>query len=306
MACYKFTLNGQEFVIANQNVSEDTAATWQDFLRTLAAMKTNNPIQYNEFCKAVLEHEAKSSTAGPSLTRHNNYEIATCIAENLKQYGVQMEIYDDTEWVEFCTANNLNPEAQALVFNESIHVRKKGFQVQDAMHELAHLLMAYIRISDFKRYQQLLQRLEQSEYFKALMKEVKNVPGYTGLNLEIAEEALVRFIESWFGGTLSDNLPQISQNEMSELSSIISNAFEQPIINMFGLDPSQFSGTMEFFTTLLADIPAKFGASIFKIPGIQKTAFTLRRDEIRKRIQTKALIDSLLEDKILEQTKCVP
>jgi hypothetical protein len=38
-----------------------------------------------------------------------------------------MEIYDDTEWVEFCTANNLNPEAQALVFNESIHVRKKGF-----------------------------------------------------------------------------------------------------------------------------------------------------------------------------------
>jgi hypothetical protein len=41
---------------------------------------------------------------------------------------------------------------------------------------------------------------------------------------------------------------------------------------------------MEFFTTLLADIPAKFGASIFKIPGIQKTAFTLRRDEIRKRI----------------------
>lgn len=301
MACYTFTLNGEDFTISNSNTS-DSAGTWQDFLQTLADLKQRDPALYQEFCVAVLDHSSVVSTQ--KLSRQNNQEIATCIINNLQQFGIKMHALDDASWDQFCQEHNFNPAAQALVWKDEIYVRKKGFKVSDAMHETAHLIMAYMRAKDFKTYQLFLQKMRQDPNIQQILSQVKDAPGYTGLEIELVEEALVRFIESWFTENGIQTISKYNNDQMFESFSYISDILQPFIIEMFGLDPSTYTGTLDFFSCLISELPAKFGTSIFKSSGISKTGFTEEQEKIRRRVQVKAYIDALLEDGRLEKTEC--
>ena len=58
----------------------------------------------------------------------------------------------------------------------------------------------------------------------------------------------------------------------------------KPIIEMFGLSGSDYPGVMDFMSSLLADLPAKFGASIFKSYGIEETGFSKDRVQVKRRM----------------------
>ena len=58
-------------------------------------------------------------------------------------------------------------------------------------------------------------------------------------------------------------------------------------------------------SSLLADLPAKFGASIFKSYGIEETGFSKDRIQVKRRMQMKTFIDYLVSNNRLEKTECV-
>lgn len=301
MACYFFNLNGKDFKITTPTNLQDFAPdSWQAFLVSLAELKKSDPEQYNQFYQALLDHATWSSN---SLDRRNNKEIANCIAANLEQYGIKMVTHDAEEWEELRKANNIDPNgtAQALVLDDTIHVKKDSFKVSDAMHELSHLILAYMRVKNMGAYRNFITRMTAiPAVAKILQEEVKELNNYSGLDIELGEEAVVRYLSGLF-----TEGPVDASIYSDDIIEFVNTALQSYIIEMFGLSGSDYPGVMDFMSSLLADLPAKFGASIFKSYGIEETGFSKDRAQVKRRMQMKTFIDYLVSNDRLEKTECV-
>lgn len=303
MACYTFKLGNQTYTIKNSITDENQAGSKEAFLVALQLTKHSDPVIYQELCEALLDW--KSASSAKALTPIQDKEIAHTISDNLERYGIKMHVKESRrEWEEFCASHNISPNAKSFVLDGEIYTSKDNFHVADAMHELTHIILAYMQVKYPELYDELLTTVTQHPEVKKILDALDKVDGYNKNNVRaFKEEALIRFIESWYNGAAPSGRVVTPNGESIDVVQYLNTALQQGIVEVFGIDGKNYNGVIDLFNSLLADIP-KYGSTLFTGRPITQTGYSQYKEQIKKRHGVDRLIDYYLSKEALKM-ECV-
>lgn len=298
MACFTLTIGREEFRITSPFTANEMSS--DIFIRTLQHAGMTDPELIPALLAAIKTEEDDKRSSIPESK--NSSDIAHIMQYNMSKLGVTMEVLSDEEWDEYCTKNNIKKDSQAFLHEGIIYTKSSGFKKSNAMHEFSHLILAYFKQTDLKRFSEFIDTLSTNEMVQSLIKRVQeeyaaqNLP-YTYLDAQ--EEAIVQYIEKWFDDDFPLDLEGQSvyiQNIKVDMLGYMSTTLRKPIKQLFGL--KQDIGLATFFNSLLVDIPT-YGCELFTGHPIETIGYNKNKEEVKKTQQIKKLIDYCLQTKKL-------
>lgn len=308
MACfrnYKLNVKGQEFEISSPTAGGEISSL--ELFTAIRNLKDTDPKKYEDLLNALSEKDQKVHK--PTSSR--NRDIPYLIQKNLRKVGIDMKVFNEEEWIQFCENYNqdkevkINTDAKSFVLDGIIYVRSNGFKVEDSIHELSHLLLAIMRGDDFKQYQIFIHTFFQHPEVQKIASELQSVGTYSdNYNLNFEEEAIVRYIENLFSMEYITSDQFIANGEKFDTIDFLNKGFKDIITKTFGI--SKYPGIITLFKSLVRDIP-EHGGDMFDIYTVSTGYIEMKRKAIEaQRINT--LIDYYTSDdggNLIQKGKCL-
>ena len=301
MACFLLDIGGTNYTISSPYIPESGELTDRLFVESLKHAVESSPGLLKSMMNSLKEAEKQGYKP---LNRTQDRDVVWAIKDNLERLGVQMEVHpDQASWDKLNQENNntLNPNAEACLLNGVIHVRQDKFKVSHAMHEFTHLILAYLKNTNYRKYQEFLNTMKSNP---VVQKRISELQGNYATYLDMVEEAVVEFIDSWFD---ENNPVDVSKavvyhyGTQYDATSYVGKALSKPISELFGLN-SQLEA-MSFFKSLLLDI-GQYGCELFTGHVLPTSGYSIQKDKVIKAQQTKALIEWLTATNKIKQIEC--
>lgn len=309
MACYTFTIGNREFKkVSSPNIEGETSL--QNFIRAVSTLKESDPKSFEIFQSLLKAQYQSDNIIRPDSRQNSN--IPYKIKENLKRFGIEMEVLSKEDWIKFCNDFNkdkkigIDKNSKSFFLDGTIYVRKDGFSVGDSIHELSHLILAVMRGMDFGSYQRFIHTFYQHPGVQKISKQLTEFGSYSNnYDLDFEEESVVRYLEGIFTGQ-EEFIPNFKvNNTVLDTMQFINDSLKNPIIATFGI--TEFPGINTIFKSLLSDIPI-FGSEMFVHRDISSTGYKEMKQKAIESEGIKALIDfysSKDGGNIIEKGECL-
>lgn len=290
MACYTIDINNQRFKISSPENGGETPL--QNLLIGISQLKNNDPKEYKKFITAFTETRTNPKIKKPDHTQ--NKKIPDLIKANLSKSGITMHVLTEQEWAEKIQEIGADPNARSYFYNGEIYVRREKFSVDDAIHELSHLILAVMKAQDFSKYRSFINTFYNHDGVQEIAKNLKKFGRYSqDFELDFKEEAIVRYLEGIFTGDESYIQQMIIDGEEVDTLNYLNNVFRDTIKTTFGIQ--YFPGVGTFFKTLLSDVP-QYGSDMFTLRPMESIGFHDLKFKAIEATNISALINYYLSD----------
>lgn len=174
----------------------------------------------NIFIKTVPYSEETINKYNPTSELYNNQGLVELIVGSMRRSGVKVRFMDS----EAIKNLGITTNPKAFIHNGEIILNKDKYTVDSPIHELMHLLLGQLKVSDPNRYREMLNTVNDFDEYNQL-REV--YPELT--QNDYSEEVLVHVLTNQLLGKIYDSEKQIqdstNKNKL-DLKKLVSEVFK--------------------------------------------------------------------------------
>lgn len=214
--------------------------------------------------------------------------VVHTFAEHMRNLGVQVQ------------EDNLgNSGPSAFVQDGVIHINMDLEVTTAPMHELLHLVLEYMKVTDFDSFRNMMYKLDDSPEFTNLYTEICKNPQYQNMmELDKKAESFCRMFEELLYDVANKHQFKLETLPYDEINKTLT-----PFISeVFGIE--KVPDLLNFLMSTVSDLPVQ-GSTLFLRPKLATTGYSDYKSQIALAGRVTNLISDLVARGAIKEEGCV-